>query len=115
MVVGSALGKLLDMPNMSRLLLPHGPQPMDLIGPVVRARRHELGISQETLAERAHLDRTYISSIERGKRNPTLQVLGCLAIGLQLPRGELLAAVVDAMTEQDPWFTHAVERGSVDD
>ena len=101
------------MPNMSRLLLPHGPQPMDAIGPVVRARRHELGISQETLAERARLDRTYVSSIERGKRNPTLQVLAHLAAGLQLPRGELLAAVFDAMTDQDPWFARAVERGFI--
>ena len=103
------------MPNMSRLLLPHGPQPMDVIGAVVRARRSELGISQETLAERARLDRTYVSSIERGKRNPTLQALACLAVGLQLPRGELLAAIVDAMTEQNPWFARAVERGTMED
>lgn len=103
------------MPNMSRIMLPQGPQPMDVIGPVVRARRHALGISQEALAARTRLDRTYISSIERGVRNPTLQVLVALSIGLQLPRGELLAAVVDAMAEADPWYLDALRRGSIDD
>jgi len=88
---------------------------MNVIGQVVRARRHQLGISQETLAERSRLDRTYISSIERGKRNPTLQALVLLAVGLQLPRGELLATVIDAMTEQDPWVARAVKRGAVGD
>lgn len=102
------------MPDMSRIMLPQGPQPMDTIGPVVRERRHALGITQQALADRAHLDRTYISSIERGVRNPTLQVLGALSIGLELPRGALLDAVVDAMTEQNPWYAEAVRRGSID-
>lgn len=42
-----------------------------------------------------------------------LQAHACLAVGLQLPRGELLAVVVSAMTEQDSWFTRAVERSSI--
>ncbi|WP_218827748.1 helix-turn-helix domain-containing protein [Rubricoccus marinus] len=101
------------MPNMSRFRLPQGPQPMDVIGPVVRARRKELGISQATLAERAAIDRTYVSSIERGQRNPTLPVLILLTVGLQLPQGALLAAVIDAIANQDDWLARAIERGSV--
>lgn len=37
--------------------------------------RKEKGLSQETLAEKAGLDRTYISMLERGKRQPTLETL----------------------------------------
>src|SRR5438128_4209286 len=38
----------------------------------VRKFRHGLKISQEELAERADLHRTYIADVERGARNPTL-------------------------------------------
>ena len=46
--------------------------PKKLFGVRVRALRHELGISQEELAERSELDRTYISGVERGVRNVSL-------------------------------------------
>jgi len=39
-------------------------------------------LSQEDLADRAKLDRTYVSGIERGKRNPTLDVLQRLSTAL---------------------------------
>lgn len=38
-------------------------------GKAVRGRRTALGLSQEELAERSELHRTYISGIERGERN----------------------------------------------
>lgn len=41
-------------------------------GQAVRTRRSELGISQEELAARAGLHRTYIADVERGKRNVSL-------------------------------------------
>lgn len=41
----------------------------------VRAGRARLGISQEELAYRADIDRTYVSQIERCVNNPSLQVL----------------------------------------
>ena len=46
-----------------------------LLGKRVRALRKEMGISQEELAFRAEIDRTYISQIERGIGNPSLLVL----------------------------------------
>lgn len=48
--------------------------------------RHEQGISQEFLAEKAELDRTYISGIERGVRNISLNSLDSIvqALGLSL-------------------------------
>jgi len=42
------------------------------LGDNVRAKREARELSQEKLAELADLDRTYISGIERGARNPTI-------------------------------------------
>ncbi len=39
------------------------------VGNRIRALRNSRGISQEMLAHEAGLDRTYITSVERGKRN----------------------------------------------
>lgn len=53
-----------------------------LLGQRVRTLRMQAGLSQERFAEKCGLDRTYISGIERGTRNPTLEVLYILAIAL---------------------------------
>lgn len=45
------------------------------IGDAVRALRAKSGLSQEEFAHRAGLDRTYVSGIERGVRNPTVASL----------------------------------------
>jgi transcriptional regulator with XRE-family HTH domain len=45
------------------------------IGSVLRAKREKLAISQEELAERAGVDRTYISILERGLKSPTVETL----------------------------------------
>ena len=52
------------------------------LGYRVRELRQRLGLSQERLAERAGLHFTYISGIERGRRNPGLNILGRLAKAL---------------------------------
>lgn len=48
-------------------------------GARVRELRTERGWSQEDFAHRANLDRTYVSGIERGTRNPTLDIIHRLA------------------------------------
>lgn len=53
-------------------------------GLAIRQRRHELGISQEELAFRSELHRTYISDIERGSRNPSLKNIEKLAKALDI-------------------------------
>ena len=45
------------------------------IGGVLRAKREKLAISQEEVAERAGVDRTYVSILERGQKSPTLETL----------------------------------------
>ncbi len=39
------------------------------LGAAIRSIRHERGLSQEGLADKAGLDRTYVGGIERGERN----------------------------------------------
>lgn len=57
----------------------------------VKEIRERLGWSQEKLAERARLDTTYISGIERGHRNPGLNTLNRVARALGTPLPALLA------------------------
>ncbi|MBZ0201868.1 MAG: helix-turn-helix transcriptional regulator [Ignavibacteria bacterium] len=45
------------------------------IGNHLHKRRIQLGLSQEDLAYKAHIDRSYISGIERGKRNISIYTL----------------------------------------
>jgi len=53
-------------------------------GKAIRRRRREIDISQEALAERADLHRTYVSDIEQGTRNPSLINIVQLAKALDL-------------------------------
>lgn len=46
-----------------------------IVGKQLKEIRIEKGFSQEELSLRAGLDRSYISMVERGKRNPTLIVI----------------------------------------
>ncbi len=59
-------------------------------GQIVAQQRKALNVSQEELAHRAGLDRTYISGLERGVRNPSLTVLCRLAAGLGITAGQML-------------------------
>jgi transcriptional regulator with XRE-family HTH domain len=59
-------------------------------GSAVRHHRARLGISQEELASRAGLDRTYIGGVERGERNASLLAVARIAHALSTSLGELL-------------------------
>ena len=68
-------------------------QPMDirkLVGSNLRRYRLLAGLSQEELAHRARLDRTYVSGMERGIRNPSVLVLQELAAALGVKPTNLL-------------------------
>jgi transcriptional regulator with XRE-family HTH domain len=60
------------------------------LGDRMRSGRDRLGISQDQLAERARLHRTYVAGLEVGRRNPSLTVLAKLARGLGVDLGDLL-------------------------
>lgn len=65
-------------------------QVLKALGILIRRYRMSIRISQEELGLRSHLDRTYISGLERGVRNPSLTVLVSLASGLNITVSELL-------------------------
>ncbi|CAI0900069.1 helix-turn-helix domain-containing protein [Serratia proteamaculans] len=58
-------------------------------GQRVRELRKERGWSQEEFADRCGLDRTYVSGVERGVRNPTLAVIGIMSVTFNLSLSSL--------------------------
>lgn len=59
-------------------------------GAVVRRRRRSAGLSQEALATKAGLHRTYISLLERGERTPSILVVRQLAEALDTSMTSLI-------------------------
>ncbi len=59
-------------------------------GNKVRKERMKLGLSQEDLAERAGVHRTYIGMIERAEKNATLESIEKIAKALGVNKSELL-------------------------
>jgi transcriptional regulator with XRE-family HTH domain len=56
----------------------------------IKAARKRLNLSQEELAARAEIDRTYVSGIERRVRNPTITVVAKFAAALETTAAQLL-------------------------
>ena len=65
-------------------------------GRAVRARREALQLSQEELGFDADLDRTYISGIERGVRNPSMKSILRVCRALKTSPSTLLRRAEDA-------------------
>ncbi len=67
--------------------------PMTEVGARVRTRRLELELSQEQLADRCEMHRTYVGSLERGERNVSLRNILRLAAALSVDPGELVGGL----------------------
>ncbi|CAM4115916.1 helix-turn-helix domain-containing protein [Paenibacillus alkaliterrae] len=61
-----------------------------LIGENIRQLRKKRGLSQEQLALRADINASYMGQVERGEKNPTIDVLSKIALALQLPIGQIV-------------------------
>lgn len=62
-------------------------------GARVRERRTECGLSQEELAHRSGMHRTYVSSVERGERNIALVNIVAIAGALDIDAGTLVGGL----------------------
>lgn len=69
-------------------------------GERVREHRKALGWSQETLADKAGLDRTYIGRCENGRQNATLKTIYSLAEVLGVEATELLPPMSEVTRER---------------
>lgn len=67
------------------------------IAKTIKKIRLDMNISQEELAFRAELDRTYVSGVERQKRNPTIKSLSRIIIALNISEQEFLLQVIDEL------------------
>ncbi|WP_457795976.1 helix-turn-helix domain-containing protein [Methylocystis sp. S23] len=61
-----------------------------IVGKNVRLARQAIGLSQEALADKAEIDRTYVSGVERGVRNPTVTIVAKFAAALDTTPALLL-------------------------
>ena len=86
--------------------------PRKALGLRLKQLRAEYPLTQEELADRCGLFRTYMSRIESGLANPTLTVLHALALGLEVELGVLLA-MPDAKPVRAVRSTQTVSRGRV--
>ncbi|MEX8518779.1 MAG: helix-turn-helix domain-containing protein [Leptothrix sp. (in: b-proteobacteria)] len=66
---------------------------IEALAATIKARRNELGLTQEDLAGAIDIDRPYITLMEAAKKQPTLSVLWRIAEGLELSAGELMTRV----------------------
>jgi transcriptional regulator with XRE-family HTH domain len=73
----------------------HSNGPKAILAENVRRFRLKTGLSQEELADRAGLHRTYISSIERARRNVSLENIFNIAKALGVEPPELITLVPD--------------------
>lgn len=69
-------------------------------GKILRVVRKEAGLTQEQLGHVAEVDRTFVSLMERGERQPTVRMLFKLAVALKVTPARLMELTQD-MVERD--------------
>lgn len=62
-----------------------------MLGNAIRARRSEMGFSQEKLAEQVNVHRNYVGKVERGEQNVTIDSLVRFSDTFNCKPSELLA------------------------
>jgi len=77
-----------------------------IFGGVLQRHRGKAGVSQEELAFRAGLDRTFVSRLERGIRQPTITTLISLAEALGISATDLVRETESEYSRAKPRRTH---------
>jgi DNA-binding XRE family transcriptional regulator len=76
-------------------------RPAIAFGRVIRELRNQHNISQEKLALISDMDRTFISLLERGLRQPSLKSILRLSESLNIRPGDLVERVVEKLGQKD--------------
>lgn len=74
-------------------------RPEEAFGYILKSTRTQQGLSQEQLALHCNLDRTFISMLERGQRQPSLTSIIAISTSLHIPAHELIKQTVEIMDE----------------
>ena len=72
-------------------------EPIKAFGLVIKQMRKARGLSQEALADEAHLDRTFISQLETGTKQASLTTIFRLATALGSKASEILRQVEEQL------------------
>ena len=71
------------------------------LGKALKEYRKIAGLTQERLSERADLDRSFVSLLERGLRSPTFDTLLSLSHGLNIPVASLVTRATEILKSMD--------------
>jgi len=71
-----------------------------MLGDILRKAREEAGLSQEQVAFRAGVDRTYVSQLENDKKSPTVQMLFRLCGALNASPATVIARLERRLAHQ---------------
>lgn len=77
-------------------------EPIKAFGLVVKEMRKAQRLSQEALADEAHLDRTFISQLETGNKQASLTTIFRLAAALRVEASDLIRRVEDYLLAEKP-------------
>lgn len=74
--------------------------PAEAFGKIINQTRKERSLSQEYLAFHCGLDRTFVSMLERGKRQPSLETILKISAVLDVPAHVLVRQTTDLLTSE---------------
>ena len=74
-------------------------KPEEAFGTILKQARSIKGFSQEQLAHSCDLDRTFISMLERGQRQPSLTSILAISTSLEIPAYKLIKLTTDLIDE----------------
>ncbi|MFJ7971730.1 helix-turn-helix domain-containing protein [Psychrobacillus sp. NPDC096389] len=77
---------------------------IEAYGIVLKKHRTVANLSQEKLAFKCNLDRTYVGMLERGERQPTISTLFVIAENLNIPASDFIVEVeqlLESVTNND--------------
>ncbi|MPT13581.1 MAG: XRE family transcriptional regulator [Microbacterium sp.] len=82
----------------------NGPEPLwrDLLGDQLRRRRHDRGETLSETAEKAGVSPQYLSEVERGRKEPSSEMIAAIAGALDATLVELTSAVAEELRQATP-------------